>query len=103
MKIHHKLVRDRIPEIIATSGRTCAVRVLAPGEYEEHLQRKLAEEMAEYQADGSVQELADLVEVVQAIIEARGMTWAEFEAIRQQKRDERGGFARRLLLETVSE
>lgn len=101
MKVYNKLVRDRIPEIIAESGRTCRVRTLEPGEYQAHLQQKLTEEMAEYQADGSVQELADLVEVVQAIVQAQGLTWAEFEAIRRQKCAERGGFAQRLLLESV--
>ncbi len=103
MKTYYKLVRDRIPEIIAASGRTCQVRVLKPEEYLAYLQQKLGEEFAEYQADGSVQELADLVEVVQAIIEAQGLAWEQFEAMRRQKREERGGFAERLLLESVSE
>lgn len=101
MPVYNKLVRDRIPEIIQASGRTCQVRTLDADTYLIRLREKLAEEMAEYQADHSVPELADLVEVVQALVEARGLTWEEFEEIRRQKREERGGFARRLLLESV--
>jgi predicted house-cleaning noncanonical NTP pyrophosphatase (MazG superfamily) len=98
---YDKLVRDRIPEIIRQSGKMCTVRVLDDGEYVERLKDKLGEELAEFRSSGGVEELADLVEVVQALIEQQGLTWDEFEHRRNAKRQERGGFARRLLLETV--
>jgi predicted house-cleaning noncanonical NTP pyrophosphatase (MazG superfamily) len=101
VKIYNKLVRDRIPEIVAASGKQARFRTLEPDEYMIHLQQKLAEEMAEYQADKSLEELADLVEVAQAIAAAQGLTWEQFEALRRKKREERGGFALRLLLESV--
>ena len=99
---HDKLVRDRIPQIIADSGKTCVTRTLDDGEYIAALDAKLAEELAEYHADGSMEELADLLEVMMAVAAARGHDFAEVEAIRQRKAAKRGGFAERIWLESVS-
>jgi len=96
-------VRDRIPELIAASGKTCTVRVLDDQEYVDKLHEKLAEELQEYLADGSVEELADLAELILAILDVKGVSPEEFEAIRRRKREERGGFSERLLLVHVSD
>lgn len=101
--VYHKLVRDRIPQIIEASGNTCTTRVLAQAEYLTMLDEKLNEELAEYQQSKSAEELADLLEVMQAVTEARGCTWEEVERIRLEKRTKRGGFEGRILLEEVTE
>ncbi len=101
MKRYDKLVRDRIPEIIRANGDRCTVRTLTAEEYAQHLDQKLVEELAEYQGSSEVEELADLVELVQAIVVQRGMSWEAFEQMRARKREERGGFSDRLLLEAV--
>ncbi len=101
--IHEKLVRDRIPEIIQGSGKACSTRILTQDEYVAALDAKLQEELNEYQADNSMEELADLLEVMMAVAEARGHTFAEVEAIRQQKAEKRGGFRERIWLESVSD
>lgn len=98
MPVHRKLVRDLIPEIIAATGRTCEVEVLSPGAYLAELDRKLAEELAEYQAGGEVEELADLAEVIYALVKAKGLTLEQFEALRQAKVQKRGAFEKRLFL-----
>lgn len=98
---HNKLVRDRIPEIIGASGKTCATRILDDAAYIAALDAKLTEELAEYHADGSMEELADLLEVMMAVAAARGHDFAEVEAIRQRKAEQRGGFAGRIWLESV--
>lgn len=72
MVIHNKLVRDKIPEIIEKSGKKAITRTLTQEEYLMELDRKLNEECAEYQADKSLEELADMLEVMYAIAEARG-------------------------------
>lgn len=95
---YHKLVRDKIPAILRAAGKRYEIRTLEPAEYLVHLNRKLQEELAEYQTGGDVSELADLVEVVHAIVVHKGLTVAEFEAIQAAKREERGGFAQRILL-----
>lgn len=100
---HNKLVRDRIPEIIEGSGKTCVTRLLPQEEYLAALDAKLTEELAEYQADKSMEELADLLEVMMAVAEARGHSFAEVEAIRRAKAEKRGGFRERIFLESVTD
>jgi len=100
---YNKLVRDRIPEIIAAEGKQCEVHLLSLDEYARCLDAKLTEEFNEYCAGGDGEELVDIVEVVQAIVESRGMTWAEFEAHRLAKKEQRGGFAQRKLLLSVTD
>ena len=50
----------------------------------------------------SMEELADLLEVMMAVAEARGHGFAEVEAIRQSKAEKRGGFKARIFLESVT-
>jgi predicted house-cleaning noncanonical NTP pyrophosphatase (MazG superfamily) len=100
---HHKLVRDGIPELIRRAGAHCEVAVIvAEEEYRQALRAKLIEEATEAaQAETTealITELADLQEVLDALRAAYVLSQ---EAIRQeqaQRRAERGGFERRLLL-----
>ena len=100
---HHKLVRDRIPEIIEESGRRCHAEILTPEAYLIMLDRKLDEELAEYQESKSMEELADLLEVIRAVALARGSSMEEVEKIRREKAENRGGFEKRILLREVSD
>lgn len=101
-KIYDKLVRDKIPKIIMKSGKTCLVEVLDNDKYVDLLDKKLFEEMLEYHLDKSVEELADIVEVIYAIAKSRGLSVEEFEKIRNKKADERGGFDNKILLKSVT-
>ena len=100
-KAYHKLVRDRIPEIIEASGKTCTWETLSDEEYLQLLDEKLNEELAEYQESKSLEELADLLEVVQAVVRARGWTPEQLEQLRADKAAQRGGFEKRILLTSV--
>ena len=51
MKTYYKLIRDKIPEIIQADGKTCITRILSDEEYVDALEKKLNEEVAEYQTD----------------------------------------------------
>ena len=99
--IHNKLVRDRIPEIIASNGQKCVCRTLSQQEYLSALDVKLNEELNEYQQDKSMEELADLLEVIHAVIAARGSTYEQVEALRLAKNEKRGSFEKRIWLESV--
>lgn len=101
--IHNKLVRDKIPQIIEQSGKSCVTRVLSDEEYAAALNAKLQEELNEYLADGSMEELADLLEVMMACTKARGHDFCEVEATRREKAEKRGGFEQRIFLESVTE
>ena len=71
IKAYHKLVRDRIPEIIEADGKTCVSATLSNQDYIALLDQKLNEELAEYQESKSLEELADLLEVMRAVAAAR--------------------------------
>lgn len=98
---YDKLIRDRIPEIIEKNGQTARIRRLSNEEYLVKLDEKLDEELAEYHADGSVEELADLLEVIYAAARARGCTAEKLDEIRREKVEKRGAFEEKLLLEEV--
>ena len=102
-KTYNKLVRDRIPEIIESSGRTCTCTTLSMEDYISMLDAKLNEELSEYQESKSLEELADLVEVIGAVVKARGYTWDQMTSVRKQKLNDRGGFEKRILLVEVTE
>lgn len=101
MKVYNKLVRDKIPEIIESDGKTCKMRILSDDEYIAALEAKLNEEVAEYQSDKSLEEMADVLEVLQAICVARGYSLEELDEVRARKVEERGAFAERIFLELV--
>ncbi len=101
VRVYNKLVRDKIPEIIEQDGKKCTMRVLNDEDYIKALDAKLDEELAEYHKDQNVEELADLLEVLYAVAEARGFTKGELEAVRLEKADKRGIFKEKLFLETV--
>ena len=100
---YHKLVRDKIPDIIRQAGKTCTCSVLSDEDYKKLLDEKLNGELAEYQESKSMEELADLLEVMRAVAVARGSSPEEVEHIRKEKAEKRGGFEKRILLEEVQE
>ena len=102
-KQYHKLVRDRIPQIIKSTGKTCRTEILDDGTYLQLLDEKLSEELAEYQESKSLEELADLLEVMEAVVAARGYNWEQLQEIKTEKKAARGGFKDKILLLEVTE
>ena len=103
---HHKLVRDQIPQIIAATGRQPVTRVLDQAGYQAALRIKLLEEACEAQEapDGRLaSELADVLEVLNALAAAYDMSWDEVVSEADRKRAERGGFDDRIFLEYVDQ
>jgi predicted house-cleaning noncanonical NTP pyrophosphatase (MazG superfamily) len=103
---YHKLVRDQIPRIIEAGGGQPVTRVPDQAGYQAALRAKLMEEAEEAQAapDGQLRsELADVLEVLQALATAHGMSWEDVVAEAARKRDERGGFDQRIFLEYVDQ
>lgn len=95
---YNKLVRDNIPAIIEAQGETPVTRVLDGEEYLLQLEKKLDEEVAEFHGSGDPEELADILEVVYALGEAKGLSKEELLSLYQAKHDARGGFAQRIFL-----
>ena len=101
--LHNKLVRDRIPEIIEVNGQSCFYRTLNDQEYLDALDAKLSEELSEYLEDRSIEELADLLEVIRSVITARGSTYEQVESLRKAKAEKRSGFEKRIWLEETDD
>ena len=104
MKVYNKLVRDKIPEIIAgDNGKTCETRILSDEEYLRELNTKMQEELKEYLESGEVEELADLEEVLRGILDVTGVPYEEFEKIRNAKVEKRGAFKEKIFLISTSD
>ena len=104
MKIYNKLVRDKIPEIIAgDNGKTCVTRMMADDEYLESLHTKMQEELTEYLESGETEELADLEEVLRAILDVKGVSYEEFGEMRNRKVEKRGAYVKKIFLVSVSD
>lgn len=91
-----KLVRDKIPQIIIEAGKKPIIEILSDEDYLAELDKKLNEEVDEYQADKSIEEMADVLEVLFAICEARGHSVDELMQVRNSKKEQRGGFVDRI-------
>ena len=101
---YQKLVRDKIPQIIERNeGRSCKTRILNNEEYLAELNKKIQEELNEYLESGEIEELADLEEVLRAILDSKGVSYEEFERIRLEKVNKRGAFKDRIYLEGLEE
>ena len=96
MEGYTKLVRDNIPEILTEKGIPYEQRVAEESEYKTELIKKLGEETQEFQEAGSVEELADIIEVVEALKSLP--EYGNVEEIRQVKLKEKGGFTKRLIV-----
>lgn len=98
-----KLVRDKIPEIIAVNeGVPAETQIVSGEEYDKYLRQKLEEEAAEVAgAQGSAEvaeELADLLEVADALMAVHGLERSLVEEVRLKKREKRGGFDKGIVL-----
>ena len=96
--IYNKAVRDKIPQIIENSNSKCNFKTLNDEEFLVEIQKKLSEEVQEYQNNNDVTELADILEVVHRIAQLKGVSKEELEKIRIQKAKERGSFDKNLFL-----
>ncbi len=93
-----KLVRDKIPDIIRSHGEEPKIRVLSQVEFRQKLRQKLEEEVQEYLAQPSIEELCDIQTVVEALAEQHGFSREDLQAAVEHKIAERGGFKKRILL-----
>ena len=105
MSEYPKLVRDRIPEIIKEKTGTEPVYEMleSDSEFLGALLKKATEEAAELRAASNdknmEEEIADLFEVLDAILALKGRLAEDIRLIQQKKREQRGGFEKRILMQ----
>jgi len=100
---YNKLVRDKIPEIIKSKGKTPLTYIADDKEYKEKLKKKLHEEVEEFTSSEDKEELADILEVIYAICKSKNIKFEGLEKIRKEKQKERGGFRDKIILKEVKE
>lgn len=98
MKSYNKAIRDKIPEIIQKDGKSCDFKQLSDDEFLVQLEKKLYEEIEEYTQSKSIEELADLLEIIERIAELKGTTVSKLYEIKNQKIEKRGKFEKNLFL-----
>jgi predicted house-cleaning noncanonical NTP pyrophosphatase (MazG superfamily) len=101
--IYDKLVRDKIPEIIKDDGNIPIVETLNDEEYRGFLVKKLFEECGEFAKDRNIGELADIMEVVDALAVSLSSSMEAVVKVKKEKREKRGGFEKRIKLVKVIE
>ncbi len=94
-----KLVRDRIPEIIKSKGKLVVIHKASEEEYKVKLREKLQEEVDEFLESEDEEELADILEVIEAICSFKKIDRRKLERKRLKKKEERGGFYKRIILD----
>ena len=105
-RIYNKLVRDNIPNIIKSKGETPVTRILSEDEYKNELEKKLYEEYKEViEASGSdrIEELADMLEIINALAKIESKTLDNVILVAEQKNEKSGAFNEKIFLEKVIE
>lgn len=93
---YNKLVRDKIPEILDLKGISYEKRVANDLEYKSELIKKLNEEIQEFNINYDIEELADIIEVIDAI--KKLSDYSNVDSVRINKLSEKGGFTKRFIL-----
>jgi predicted house-cleaning noncanonical NTP pyrophosphatase (MazG superfamily) len=99
MQDYHKLVRDNVPDRILAKGEECFFHTATEEEYRTKLREKFLEEWQEYLVSGSSDELADILEVVEALGLLAGNSFENLLEKKQKKKEERGSFKKKIILE----
>jgi len=97
-KVYNKAIRDKIPGVIEASGKKYEIIRLSDEQFLSELEKKISEEVSEYQESKDIEELADILEVILRIVELKGSSVDVLESIRKRKLVERGGFKENLFL-----
>lgn len=102
--VYNKLVRDKIPDAInKVEGRKANYKILNDEEYLKELDKKLFEEAHEFVEEHSVEELADLAEVISAIMKFKGISIENVMEARKIKNDKKGTFENKVYLIDVEQ
>lgn len=96
---YNKLVRDKIPDVIRAKGGNPITHIADEVEYGAKLKEKLSEEVAEFLNDENPEEIADIMEVLEAIVLHKNFDPVAIEDVKEKKAEEHGRFNDRVILD----
>ena len=96
---YNKLVRDKIPEYIKSKRGTPITHIADDAEYWQKLKEKLLEEVNEFIEAETIEEMADVLEVIDAILNYKKFDKKELQKVKVKKSNERGKFNDKIILE----
>lgn len=96
---YNKLVRDKIPEIIKARGEKFKIHIAGDREYWKKLKKKLLEEIKEFEKNETACEMADILEIIDAICKYKKFNRRKLEIVKKEKAKKRGGFEKKIILE----
>lgn len=96
---YNKLIRDKVPEYIKSKGGNAIFHIADSKEFKEKLKEKLQEEVQEFLESESIEEMADIFEIISAIVEHNGWTIAQVSKVQAKKRKEKGAFKKKIILD----
>ncbi|MBX4200644.1 nucleoside triphosphate pyrophosphohydrolase [Candidatus Parcubacteria bacterium] len=99
MQKYNKLVRDNIPDYIKGKGEAVIFHIATEQEYWQKLKEKIGEEAVEFSKNESIDELADILEIIDAIIDYKQFDRQEIEKVKVQKAEKKGKFSKRIILD----
>ena len=106
-KTYNKLIRDKIPEIIKKDNAVPKISELNDKEFKIALKEKLVEEAKELQGaktdEEILNELSDVLQLIESIALNNNLSITQVEKQKEKKKQERGGFDKKLFLEYVDE
>ena len=103
MEKRPKLIRDKIIDIIKKDGKIPKMHTANTEEYKVKLKEKLQEELQEYLLSEDPEELADMLEVIDALAELQNLSKEDLEKIKQKKAQEKGTFKKKFILDKIEE
>ena len=96
-----KLIRDKIPEVIRSSGRNLKGHVADSNEYSCRIVEKLREELDEFEENPSVEEAADIYEVYLAMLKNWNLELLDVKQFAHEKAMKRGKFDLGIVLDEI--
>jgi predicted house-cleaning noncanonical NTP pyrophosphatase (MazG superfamily) len=100
---YNKLVRDNIPTVLNDKGVKYITHIADDEEYLQKLNEKLIEEVNEFRESGELEELADILEVIEAICQQKNFDKQILNSIRESKAKQKGLLKNKIILDETIE